>query len=124
MLSPEQEEQLVQYGDCPLHFHSSDRRPSQDFIHDSQRILRQDTVTADTTLTERQDHILVGVTITLPRCFGGREFEITKIVAANTIYVEPTIGDTIVGSATGASIVMRWTSIRFKATDTKNWIVI
>lgn len=128
MLDPRQEQALIGGGDCFEHYHSEDRRATQQQMNQLQGILNQTTATANTTLLDHHDHVLVdtsagSITITLPVGKDGKEYEITKTAAANTVTIVPSGTDTILG-ATGVVILYQWTSVRLKATTSQNWIGI
>jgi len=90
------------------------------------------SVTTDQTLGADDDTVLVDttagdVTITLPEISTAmvklkREYAVVKPVAANTVYVDTTGADTIVG-ASSAVVTVQWTALRFRAT-TGNWVVV
>jgi len=118
----DQEAALIQGGDCFSHYHSADRVPTQDFMHGLQTIARQNPVTANYTVTAKDDYVLVdtsagNVTITMPRAIGGVEVEILKMFPQNTIFVVPEGSDTIL-MATGATISIGNAAIHFKAFGT------
>jgi hypothetical protein len=90
------------------------------------------SVTGDTTLGASDEVVLVdtsggSVTITLPEISNDmivekREFEVVKIDAANTLTIDCTGTDTIVGEP-DAIVTVQWTALRVRAT-TGNWALI
>ena len=90
------------------------------------------TVTAGATLGASDEVVLVdttagNVTMVLPEISdamirGNREFELVKAVAANTLTIDCTGTDTIVGEP-DAVVTARWTALRVRAT-TGNWVLV
>ncbi len=127
MLLQDQELRLVSGGDCPDHNHSYDRTPTHDFLVGLQGIASVAPTTGNVTLGDNDDHVLVDttagtVTVTLPRATSGREYEVTKVTAPNSVNVVPSGTDTVLGT-TGVTWASQWTSIRFKAI-TGGWVAI
>jgi len=119
MIDPRQESELTSLGDCQLHWHSSDRARSHTDVLALQAATPFLTVTANYTVTDAYDYVLVdttsgNLTVTLPPAKGAREVEIAKKVAANTLVIIPSGSDTVVGD-TSVVVTERWTSLRFKA---------
>jgi hypothetical protein len=89
-------------------------------------------VTGNITLSSGDEIVLVDtsggdVTITLPEISDDmirekREFEVVKVDAANTLTIDCTGTDTIVGEP-DAIVTVRWTALRVRAT-TGNWVLI
>ncbi len=127
MLTPDEEVQLRGNAECFIHFHTPEPLNQSDGV-ELQAAATQNPITGDYTPTDRDDYLLVdtsggNIVITLPTAAGGREFEVVKTAVANRIDVVPTGSDTVLW-ATGVSIYNRGTAIRFKATDSGNWIAI
>lgn len=90
------------------------------------------TLTTSATLGSEDEVVLVDttsgdVTVTLPEISDSmvrnkQEFEVVKIVAANTLTIDATGTDTIVGEP-DAVVTAQWTALRFRAT-TGNWVLI
>ncbi len=90
------------------------------------------SVTAGATLGASDEVVLVdttggNITMVLPEISDAmirekREFELVKIVAANTLTIDCTGTDTIVGEP-DAIVTVRWTALRVRAT-TGNWILV
>lgn len=120
---PEQENALTGGGDCFLHWHSEDRRPTQDFLHGLQAIARQREVTEPTTLTSTDDHVLVSgsITVTLPRAVPGAEYTVTNI-GTGIVTVLVTGTDVVCGD-TSVQLTVQWMSLTFKAVI-DGWIII
>ena len=122
-MTPEHEATLTNGGDCFSHWHSEDRRPTQEFLHGLQSLVSTTSVVASTTLTGAEDVVRVdtasgNVTVTLPRPTNGKEITIIKTSALNTL--------TVVGGVNGAgseSYVTQWTARTFKAVDGQ-WSII
>ena len=89
-------------------------------------------VTGNVTLGVEDEVVLVDttagdVTITLPAISDAvvrlkREYEVVKTAAANTLYIDPTGADTIVGD-TDVIVAVQWTALRFRATP-GDWVII
>ena len=127
MLTPDEEAQLRGNAECFIHFHTPQPLNQSDGA-ELQAAATQNTVTGNYSLTERDDFILADTTsgnivITLPLAAEGREYEIVKVAVPNRLDVVPTGSNTVLWS-TGVSIYNRGTAIRFKATDSGNWIAI
>jgi hypothetical protein len=121
-------EELVSGGDCFLHWHSSDRQIDHANIVEMQSRIHVREVTTGYTLNEQDDIVLCdtiggSITITLPRCFNGKEFQIVKIDPANTVTVTPDGTDTIMGDTSG-TLLSNYESWHIKATDGGDWILL
>jgi hypothetical protein len=89
-------------------------------------------VTGNTTLGSYDEVVLVDtsagdVTITLPAISDAmvrlkQEYELVKTVSANTLHINPTGADTIVGDA-NVIVTVQWTALRFRATP-GDWVII
>ena len=89
-------------------------------------------VTAGATLGANDEIVLVdttsgNITMVLPEISDSmirtkREFELVKVVAANTLTIDCTGTDTIVGEP-DAVVTARWTALRVRAT-TGNWVLV
>lgn len=121
MISPSDEQSLIGGGDCFLHSHSEDRRPSQVLLHGLQGIASQVSVTSDLSLTGDEDYLLVdtstsNVTITFPKARNGIEVEINKLHASGTVFLQTaSANDTILGQSLPVSFTTANASLRFKA---------
>lgn len=125
MISPFQEELLTNQGDCPLHYHVTDRTPTHDTVSGIQASTNQVTPTGSTyAVTDKDDHILCyqTMTVTLPRSRGGREYEVTFLGTSGMVTVVPTGTDTILGYAS-VYLSVYGTSLRFKSIA-GGWIII
>lgn len=122
-MTPEQEAALVNGGDCFSHWHSEDRRPTQDFLHGLQTTARQKAFSSNVTLTGTDDYALVSGTtqVTLPRAVLGVEYCVTN-VGTDTVTVVPTGADTICGD-TSVLMTVQWMSLTFKAIS-GGWVII
>lgn len=123
MINPSHESQLTNGGDCPLHWHSSDRVVRHDDVTQGQAILRQRDVSGTYTITEKDDILLCasGGTVTLPLAKGGREFEVVMIGATN-VTVATTSPDLVYGASTVLMNVLGM-ALHFKATS-GGWLII
>jgi len=118
---------LVDGGDCLSHWHSTDRQPTQDFLHGLQDTAKRTTASSNVTLTGAQDFVLVdttssNVTVTLPRAINGLEVEVMKSSPNYTLIVIPQGSDTILLS-TGVTCSTGNAALRFKAIGT-DWRLI
>ena len=114
---------LLDGSDCPLHYHSSDRTPRQDFLHGLQLVTRIREIAVDYTLDDNDDIVVVtaGGDMTLPLSRGGREYE---VVAGDStaFYVYFTGTDTLYGN-TDVYVAVQGTALHFKAIS-GGWILI
>ncbi len=127
-LSPQQESALVSGGDCFEHWHSSDRILSHDDVLQYQSLTTVIEVSADFTVDDRWDYLLVDTTtgnvnIYLPQALNGREIEVIKAAAAYKLNILPVAGETIIG-ATGVIIQSKYDALRVKAVQGMGWIAI
>lgn len=91
-------------GDCPDHFHRSDRFPTRDSLLWMQSLKSVRTISANYTATKDDDIVVVdtaGVTLTLPPSRNGREYTVSSI-GLGTATVTPDGSETINGSASYA----------------------
>ena len=121
-MSPEQEAELVNGGDCRSHFHIDDRQPSQSFLQGLQGVANRVPIAANTTLTGREDFVSVdtsagNVTLNMPIAKQGLEIEILKLSLLNTVILLPQGADTILLTA-GVTITVGNAAVRFKAFGT------
>jgi hypothetical protein len=119
-----QEQQLTGGGDTLLHYHLADRVTNARLQADA----RQVTVTEATYIVADNDEILLvdtsaaSATLTLPPSRGGKEYEVVKIAAANSITVDADGSDTICGAAS-MLLTLQWSAARLKAVS-GGWILI
>ena len=126
-LSPQQESTLVSGGDCFDHWHSSDRVRTHDDILTMQALAKATLVSSDTTITSKQDYLIVdtssgNVTVTLPFSNNGREIEIMKNAQANYLSIVP-FGDDVILKSKEVRVFNYGTSLRFKG-FTGGWIIV
>lgn len=128
MISQQQEAELTGGGDCFSHWHSNDRVLDHGSLQQLQQTVRETSVsTTPYAVTDSDDILLVdtagsSITVNLPRARNGRELYLIKLVAANTMTLQPSGTDTINGAASVA-VTIQWTSIKIKAIST-GWIVL
>jgi hypothetical protein len=128
MIDPHHEAALVSGGDCFSHWHSTDRVVDHGTLQQLQQLVRETTVdTSPYTITPGDDMLLVdtttgSVTANLPLAKNGRELYFVKLVAGNTMTIQPAGTDTINGAASLA-ITIRWTAIHLKAIA-GGWIIL
>lgn len=127
MLTPQQEAALTGGGDCFTHWHSEDRQATQELLQGLQGVAAQRSYDADTTLTGKEDFVLVdtssaNVTITLPWARNGLELELLKVSDSGTLIILPQGTNTIMGT-TGATCTSGGSALRFKAFGT-DWRLI
>jgi hypothetical protein len=118
---------LIGGGDCFLHYHSEDRKPTQDLLQGLQGVASQVPLSGVAQLRGSEDFIAVDTsssdaTITLPKAINGREIEIMKLYPTYTITFLPQGTDTILNTA-GATLSTGNASLRFKAIGT-DWRII
>ena len=75
-MTPWQETALTGGGDCFTHWHSEDRRPTQDFLHGLHSVANTVVASSNITLTGNEDVLRVDtsagdVIVTLPYAKGG-----------------------------------------------------
>ena len=127
MLTARQESTLTSGGDSFDHWHSSDRIKSHDDISAYQRLANVNAVSSDFTATTNTDFVIVdtslgNIAVTLPPALNGKEIEVMKNAAANTLYIRPASLNLILG-ATELKVYNYGTSLRFKAIN-NGWICI
>lgn len=127
MIDARQAQELVGGGDSLLHYHLSDRIPTHATLHGLQEVAVVRSVSANTTLTYEDDYVLVDTTagsvaITLPASKAGKEFEIIKIAAANSVTVDGDGSETICGSTT-MLLTTQWSAANMKAVA-GGWVLI
>lgn len=126
-MTPWQEAALTGGGDCFTHWHSEDRRPTQDFLHGLHTVANTVVASADTTLTGNEDVVRVDtsasdVTITLPYAKNGIEVTIIKTSALHTLIIKGSGTETINGDNTHTYATI-WSARTFKAIDGQ-WSII
>jgi hypothetical protein len=105
-LTPEQKTSLTGGGDCPLHFHASDRTVQHEQLDQLQACKVVKNVIAAYTAKYTDDIIVVDTTaggafnITLPLAKGGKEFTIVKPFANSNFNIVFSGGQTMWGTAT------------------------
>lgn len=117
-MNPRDEAALTGGGDCFLHWHSEDRRPTQDFLHGLQGVGQFTTLSSSSVLKGSEDVVYVDtslgdVTVTLPNAVGGREITVIKTSVLNTLTINTTAPDTIQGLSS-VSFTTQWTARTFK----------
>jgi len=119
----ELQDDLVNGGDCHLHYHQSDRTPRQDTIHGLQLVTRTRVVSTSQSILRDDDIVEVSAlaTVTLPIANNGREFQIVMTGAGN-VTVQLSGTDLIYGN-TSVLMNVQGMSLRFKAI-TGGWILI
>lgn len=118
-MSPMQEAELTQGGDCFLHWHSEDRRATHDLLHGLQGTASVISQSASYSLSLKDDYHLVTTTsgvvvVTLPKARGNRLITIVRVAGANNITLSPTSPETINGAASLA-ISASYTPVRLIA---------
>lgn len=101
--------------------------PSRDvrLWQDSQEITR--TISANYTLTDRDDHLLVdstsgNVTVTLPKIRNGKKYSIVHQTGSNLLTIQPTSPDTIVLPFGTTISIFKGSSLNFKAIN-NSWVI-
>jgi hypothetical protein len=114
-ISAQQEQQLLEGGECYLHYHPEDRVPTHDTLNRLQNLANEVTISASYTATYNDDHIICSAacTVTLPPARAGKEIEVTQTFVG-TVTVLPTGTETLVG-ATSVTMNVQWMSLRFKS---------
>lgn len=118
---------LINGGDCFSHFHSEDRRPTQDFLHGLQSVAYNKSASSSLVLTGVEDVIRVDtsvsdVTITLPPAVHGKEVTIIKTSALHTLTVQGAGGELINGDNVHVYTTI-WSARTFKAVDGQ-WSIV
>jgi len=118
---------LINGGDCFSHFHSEDRRPTQDFLRSLQQVAKDVSISANYSVRNDDNVVLCNtttgnITVTLPRSRRGVEYTFIKTAASNTLTIDGSGAETINGSAT---LVMSsvWSSRTLKSIG-NGWVVI
>jgi len=104
-----QESMLTNGGDCPLHFHMEDRRPTHDTLSQLNSQEKYVTLTATASIAEDTDYVLTSgtATLTLPRAKGGTKVTFIKTSAAGTTTIAAPSGSTINGAAS-VTLTSQW----------------
>ena len=123
MITAQQEDQLINAGECYLHYHPDDRQPTHDTLNRLQNLAAPQATAVSKTLSYENDYIECSATctITFPQARAGKEFEVINI-GSGTVTVLPTSPDTLVGD-TSVVIEQQWTALRFKAVP-GGWVLI
>ena len=126
-MTPEQAAALTNGGDCFSHWHSEDRRPTQDFLHGLQSVASQKPYDASGSVAPGDDYVVVdsrsgSITLTLPRAVNGIEIEVLKAYPDYVVVILPQAGDTILLTS-GVTLSAGNAALRFKAFDT-DWRII
>lgn len=103
-MRPDHEMALVGGGDCFLHFHSEDRRPSRDMLEGLQNLATVVTATADYSASLATDYHLIDtssgiVAVELAKARGNRLTTFVKTAGGNNLVLTPTAPDTINGAS-------------------------
>lgn len=119
--------ELLSGGDTFAHWHSEDRKPTQDFLHGLHAVAYTKTLTGDTALTGQEDVVRVDtslsdVTITLPPAVRGTEITVIKTSPLHTLTVKGYGAETINGDNTHF-YTTQWSSRTFKAVDGQ-WSIV
>ena len=114
-MNPQQEQQLLEGGECYLHYHPEDRVPTHDTLNRLQNIANEVIISGNYVATYNDDHIICdsACTVTLPPTRAGKELEVTQTFVG-TVTVLPTGTETLVG-ATSVLMNVQWMSLRFKS---------
>jgi hypothetical protein len=117
-MNPQDDFSLVQGGDCFSHWHSSDRQPTQDFLHGLQGVTRVEYRAADFTVDLSVDYYIVttpaAVTATLPLARGNRVIVLLRDGGAHNLSIYPSGGETINGT-THIDITSSYSPVRLLA---------
>lgn len=118
---------LIGGGDCPLHYHSEDRRVTHDRLNEFQQVAKAEPVTGDYTMTDADDFIVAdttagNITVTLPKAISQKIVSVSKGAAPYRLDIVPQGTDTVAG-LTGISVTTKNTSYRLKAIGT-NWTIV
>lgn len=118
---------LINGGDCFSHFHSEDRRATQDFLHGLQSVSYNKSTSSSLVLTGVEDIIRADtsasdITITLPPAVHGKEVTIVKTSALHTLTVQGANGELINGDNVHVYTTI-WSARTFKAVDGQ-WSIV
>ena len=121
MLTEEQLSQLTGGGECFIHVHPQEPLNFDDHSDlmgsDPIREITSDYTPTVIDFRIRADTTGGDIRITMPPTASGREFQITKKVSANRLFIIPTPPDTIIGSTTGVIVRNAYTSLHCKAVE-------
>jgi hypothetical protein len=118
-VTPEQEAALVNGGDCFSHWHSEDRRPTQDFLHGLQGVAKVAYPSSNFVVDFRVDYYIVttsaGVVLaTLPLARGNRVITFLRAGGAYNLRLNPSGTETINGT-THLDLTSQYSPIRLLA---------
>lgn len=119
-----QEQQLTGAGDTLLHYHLADRATNAGLQSAARQAIVSDTTynIADNDEFLLVDTSAVSATLYLPGSRGGKEYEVIKIAAANSVTVVADGSDTVCGAAS-LLLTMQWSAARLKAVA-GGWVLI
>jgi hypothetical protein len=114
---------LVSGGDCLSHWHSTDRQPTQDFLHGLQSSTKTRTVSTAYNIRPDDDVVLVSglTTVVLPTAKNGQEYTVVR-VGTSAVTVSRSGSDTINGG-TSLTLSTQWAARTFKAVS-GGWVII
>lgn len=127
-MTPEQEQRLTSGGDCPDHFHSTDRLKTHNdvvdlvVLEDFIRIYSNYSFERDAFEYILADSTLGNVDITLPAAKKKMKTTVVKTVAANTVTIYPPSGSLINGGASYA-LTAAYAKATVKAIDGDYYVV-
>ena len=128
-LTEEQLAQLLLGGDCPLHYHSSDKTPTSDTVRRLQQLERVVSVSVATNMATnasakdadyvRVDSTAGSTTITLPFAKNnGRRATVSRVAGANNVIIAAQSGEAVSGTTT---INTSFAPRTFKAISATSW---
>lgn len=128
MLSAEEVDQLHGGAECRIHHHPKEF-PDLDDLVNLEAVNPGEPITANETLGNLRSLVVVDtsggdITITMPPAQNGREYQIIKGSPSFTLFVVPSAGETILGSATGIFMVSFGTCVHLKSVTSNDWMAI
>lgn len=116
-MTPDTPDELINGGDCPLHYHQSDRTPRQDTLHGLQLVTKVRSVSTSQPITSNDDIIVATAdcTLTLPVAKGGREFIVKKYYAGGAGVVVARTGTDSIDGAASVTLTVTNAATQFKS---------
>lgn len=127
-MTQDQEDALLNGGDCFKHWHSSDRQPTHDFLEGLQSIAKVVTRTSSYTADLSEDYVILDTTasivnITLPMAKGNRVVTFLRNGGTNKVTLTPIPPETI-NATDHLDISAHYTPVRLLAVKGVGYIQV